>query len=116
MCDCFSSSDIAILQTLIATAQQQQAAAAAEAVEVFRNTLAQADANLIDRTSGIAGDGDAGLVAVANAIGLPLSGYDENSANRLEGVYLGSPLPDPLSLCDRRILSVNRNSSLANEK
>ena len=85
MCDCFSSSQLAILQTLIATAQQQQVAAAAEAVEIFRNTLAQADANLIDRTSGIAGDGDAGLVAVANAIGLPLSGYDQSQWVALKG-------------------------------
>ncbi len=95
MCDCFSSLDIAILQTLIANdailqtlianEQAAQTAAQQQGIEIFQNTLAQADPNMIDRTSGIAGDGDAGLVAVASAIGLPLSEYDPSLWLLLKG-------------------------------
>jgi len=90
MCDCFSSSDIAILQTLIANEQAAQAADQQQQIEIFQNTLAQADPNMIDRTSAIAGDGDAGLIAVAQAIGLPLSGYDQSLWITLKGFIRGS--------------------------
>lgn len=88
MSDDFTAVEMQVLRDLIATEQQRQADDRARSLEEFQNILTAAvtaNANMIDTASATAGDGDTGLVAVAVAIGAPLSGYNLSDWPVLKG-------------------------------
>ena len=86
MSDDLSADDILVLRSVIAIEKDRQADVRRLQLDTFLETLQAADANLIDLTSqGAAGNGDAGLVAVATAIGAPLTGYNLTDWDILKG-------------------------------
>lgn len=85
----FTDAEMQVLRDLIDTEQQRRAAERMRSLEEFQHILSAANSDLIDRIAQGAGNGDVGLVAVATAIGAPLSGYDLTDWPVLKGFIFG---------------------------